>query len=200
MKKILLVALAVVCIFALSACGKIEEVIENNELENVESGESIEIKKDFEAVEIPADKKVTYIILEGLEEPVNYVGVKSALGYVIQYDADSFAISKEGSKDLYSAVDNEDVYFTIEMLAEGEEIKGEKEENIIDKYEVYREIFLNGEKVDTVITDKFDDVITNNFYVKTPEKTFKMTTNYTTECLEGFGYRILSMLETFEVQ
>ena len=200
MKKILLVVLVLATMFTLVACGNNDEIEENNNALTVDSGEELEIVKDFEAVEIPDDEKVTYIILEGLEEPVNYVGVKSALGYVLQYDPDIFAISKDGSKDLYASMDNEDVYFTIEILAEGEEVKGEREEAIIDGYEVYREMFLNGEKVDTIIADKFDDVITNNFYVKTPEKTFKLTTNYTMDCLEGFGYRILNMLGTFKVQ
>ncbi|MBQ6860874.1 MAG: hypothetical protein IJO08_04435 [Clostridia bacterium] len=200
MKKIFLALLLVVCVFALVACGNNDEALENNDVETVDSGEELEIVKDFEAVEIPDDEKVTYIILEGLKEPVNYVGVKSALGYVLQYDPDIFAISKDGSKDLYASIDNEDVYFTIEILAEGEGVKGEREEAIIDGYEVYREMFLNGEKVDTIIADKFDDVITNNFYVKTPEKTFKLTTNYTMDCLEGFGYRILNMLGTFKAQ
>ena len=192
MKKIFLALLIVACAFALTACGNNDEILENNEIDTVDSGEEIEIVKDFEVVENPSTEKITEIYLEGMPESVDWVTLKSSLGYTIQYDAESLAVSREGATDYYRAIDNEKVYFTIEILPAEQEITAKKAEYGIGEYETYEEYFKEGYNWDSLVYDKK--------YVKTENKIYVLTAYYFFEATEGWGSRISQMFDTFKAQ
>lgn len=209
MKKIFLALLVVVCVFALVACGNNDEVAENSDIETVESGEKIEIIKDFETFEIPEDEKITEIYPEGIPTKVNHVGLKSSLGYTMQYDPDNFAISREGNVDYYrpfyeeegEIIVNENVYFTIEVLADSEKIEGTIIEEGISEYETYLVHLVGGEPANEA--EKFyswDIPRTNIYYVKTEGKIFKISNYYFMESIEGYGTHVSKLWDTFKAQ
>ncbi len=209
MKKILLVVLVVVCIFALAACGNNEEVVENNGLENVESGETIEIEKDFETYELSEEEKTVKIYPEGIETDINYIGLKSSLGYTIKCIPDEFVVIREENVDYYrpfyeedgEIIVNENVYFTIEVLTDSEEIKGALTEEKIGEYETYLVHLVGGEEADeSKAFYSWDIPRTNIYYVKTENKTFKICNYYFMESIEGYGTQVSKLWDTFKAQ
>ena len=60
-----------------------------------------EIFLTYKYVEISGDEKITEITIEGMQEDVDYIGIKSSLGYILQYDKSALTLIREENKDVY---------------------------------------------------------------------------------------------------
>lgn len=158
---------------------------------------------NHEEIEITSGEKVNNIIIEGMQEEVNYEGTKSSLGYTIQYDEEALNLTRENEKDIYRAT-NEDikdkVYFTVEYLNKSyEDLKNENKDTNIEEIEV------NGQKafvvtyIDNVLFDennnstwKWDSDVKTLWYIDANDGTYSIEEHYFYEATEGFRSEIKS--------
>lgn len=196
MKKILLLALAVLSLVTLTACGN-ETVL--TEDENIERFEGVEVK-EFEAIELPSGEKITEIYMEGMAVPVNYTALKSALGYTIQYDADLYGISREGNTDYYRSLDDmERIYFSIELLSvDFDSLSGEILDN---KYGYENKYFglIDGKPSTADSPFSWDSEVVDTDYIKAEGRVYKIERHYYMEATEGAGISMANMVGTFKV-
>lgn len=180
-------------------------------LENLQSSyNSFLIYKveNFEYIEIPEDEKITYIMKEGMQEEVNYVGVKSSFGYTIQYDNEELSLVRENSKDFYRANledMKEKVYFTIEYLETSyEELKNKNKDKGIQEFEINGQKAFEVNFVDGVLWDEnqnfsWDSDVENLIYVDGIEGTYLISMHYFMEASEGWGVSMRHMINTFKI-
>lgn len=163
-----------------------------------------------EKLEIPSGEKVNNIIIEGMQEEVNYEGTKSSLGYTIQYDEEALNLTRENEKDIYRA-NNDDikdkVYFTVEYLNKSyDDLKKENKDNNFEEIEV------NGQKafivtyIDNVLFDennnstwKWDSDVKTLWYIEADDGTYFIEEHYFFEATEGWGVRLNQMINTFKI-
>ncbi len=195
MKKLLLMLLAILCLVSLTACGNDTAITEDNDIENFEQ----EVK-EFEVIELPFDEKITEIYMEGVSVDVNYTAVKSALGYTLQYDADSYGISRDGNTDYYRFLEDMDrIYFSIELLStDFEEISGEVLENNPNGYEVKYVGLIDGKEATADSPFSWDSEVVDTDYIKAEGRVYKIERHYYMEATEGAGVRIAHMVGTFK--
>lgn len=162
----------------------------------------------YEYFKVPEEEKVNDITIEGMKEDVNYVGIKSSIGYTIQYDEEALKLSRENEKDVYR-VNIEDikdkVYFTVEYLETPyEELKNENKNNNIEKVEI------NGQKafivtfIDDILSSEnqnftWDSDVKTLWYIDANNGTYFIEEHYFFEATEGWGVRIAQMLNTFKI-
>ncbi len=195
MKKILLVTLMIISMISLVGCTK------TNDEERLRQEVSEDIKiKDFEAIELPSGEKITEIYMEGMPVEVNYTAVKSALGYVLQYDADSYGISREGNTDYYRFLnDTEKIYFSIELLStDFESISGEVLENTANGYENKYVGLIDGKEVNADTPFSWDSEVVDIDYIKAEGRVYKIERHYYMEATEGAGVNMANMVGTFK--
>lgn len=196
MRKILLILLATLCLVSLTACGNETTLTEDNDIENFEQE-----AKEFEVIELPSGEKVTQIYtIEGMPVEVNYTAVKSALGYTLQYDADSYGISRDGNTDYYRFLEDMDrIYFSIELLTtDFEEISGEVLENNPNGYEVKYVGLIDGKPSTADSPFSWDSAVVDIDYIKAEGRVYKIERHYYMEATEGAGVSIAHMVGTFK--
>ncbi len=164
----------------------------------------------YENIDIPKEDKIDEIIIEGMTEEVNYKGIKSSLGYTIQYDDESLNFTRENEKDIYRANSDEikdKVHFTVEYLNKSyDELKIENKENNIE------ELVINGQKafkatfIDDVLFDennnttwKWDSDVKTLWYIAANNGTYLIEEHYFFEAAEGWGVRLNQMLNTLKI-
>lgn len=166
--------------------------------------------KDFEYYSVLEEEKVRNIIVEGMQEEVNYEGTKSSLGYTIQYDEETLNLTRENEKDIYRA-NNDDikdkVYFAVEYLNKSyEDLKNENKDSNIEEIEV------NGQKafivtyIDNVLFDennnftwKWDSDVKTLWYIDANDGTYFIEEHYFYEATEGWGIRLNQMINTLKI-
>ncbi len=176
-----------------------------NDNQTAESGENLE-NEDFKFYVAPEDKRIKSIMLEGMEEEVNYEYVESSLGYRFQLDKADFLISREDDKDYYRSKDLEnDLYFTVEFKdINFEEEKEKQKQNIIsdDDYTVNqnRAFCVDGESPSSNDTLSFDSKFEDIIYVEAPNGVYIIKEHYFMEAIEGWVSRVAQMLGlSFEI-
>lgn len=176
-----------------------------NDNQTAESGENLE-NEDFKFYAAPEDKRIKSIMLEGMEEEVNYEYVESSLGYRFQLDKADFLISREDDKDYYRSKDLEnDLYFTVEFKdINFEEEKEKQKQNIIsdDDYTVNqnRAFCVDGESPSSNDTLSFDSKFEDIIYVEAPNGVYIIKEHYFMEAIEGWVSRVAQMLGlSFEI-
>ena len=196
MKKLLLMLLAVLCVVSLTACGKDTVITEDNDSESFEQ----EVK-EFEVIELPSGEKITQIYtIEGMPVEVEYTAIKSALGYTLQYDADSYGISREGNTDYYRSLDDmERIYFSIELLSvDFDSLSGEILDN---KYGYENKYFglIDGKPSTADSPFSWDSEVVDTDYIKAEGRVYKIERHYYMEATEGAGISMANMVGTFKV-
>lgn len=176
-----------------------------NDNQTAESGENLE-NEDFKFYVAPEDKRIKSIMLEGMEEEVNYEYVESSLGYRFQLEKADFLISREDDKDYYKSKDLEnDLYFTVEFKdINFEEEKEKQKQNIIsdDDYTVNqnRAFCVDGESPSSNDTLSFDSKFEDIIYVEAPNGVYIIKEHYFMEAIEGWVSRVAQMLGlSFEI-
>lgn len=176
-----------------------------NDNQTAESGENLE-NEDFKFYAAPDDKRIKSIMLEGMEEEVNYEYVESSLGYRFQLEKADFLISREGDKDYYRSKDLEnDLYFTVEFKdINFEEEKEKQKQNIIsdDDYTVNqnRAFCVDGKSSSGDGTLSFDSKFEDIIYVEAPNGVYIIEEHYFMEAIEGWVSRVAQMLGlSFEI-
>ena len=176
-----------------------------NDNQTAESGENLE-NEDFKFYAAPEDKRIKSIMLEGMEEELNYEYVESSLGYRFQLDKADFLISREDDKDYYRSKDLEnDLYFTVEFKdINFEEEKEKQKQNIIsdDDYTVNqnRAFCVDGESPSSNDTLSFDSKFEDIIYVEAPNGVYIIKEHYFMEAIEGWVSRVAQMLGlSFEI-
>lgn len=176
-----------------------------NDNQTAESGENLE-KEDFKFYAAPDDKKIKSIMLEGMEEEVNYEYVESSLGYRFQLEKADFLISREDDKDYYRSKDLEnDLYFTVEFKnINFEEEKEKQKQNIIsdEDYTVNqnRAFCVDGKSSSGDGTLSFDSKFEDIIYVEAPNGVYIIEEHYFMEAIEGWVSRVAQMLGlSFEI-
>lgn len=176
-----------------------------NDNQTAESGENLE-NEDFKFYEVPDDKRIKSIMLEGMEEEVNYEYVESSLGYRFQLEKADFLISREDDKDYYRSKDLEnDLYFTVEFKnINFEEEKEKQKQNIIsdDDYTVNqnRAFCVDGKSPSSNDTLRFDSKFEDIIYVEAPNGVYIIKEYYFMEAIEGWASRVAQMLGlSFEI-
>lgn len=162
----------------------------------------------YEYFNISKAEKINHITIEGIEEDVNYVGIKSSIGYTIQYDENALNLLRENEKDVYRVdIDSikDKVFFTVQYIEKSyEELKAENT-NI-------EEIEINGQRafkvtfIDDVLynetqnsTWKWNSDVKTLWYIDAKEGTYFIEEHYFFEATEGWGARINQMLNTFKI-
>lgn len=196
MKKLLLMLLAVLCVVSLTACGNDTVITEDNDIESFEQ----EVK-EFEVIELPSGEKITQIYtIEGMPVEVEYTAIKSALGYTLQYDADSYGISREGNTDYYRSLDDmERLYFSIELLSvDFDSLSGEILDN---KYGYENKYFglIDGKPSTADSPFSWDSEVVDTDYIKAEGRVYKIERHYYMEATEGAGISMANMVGTFKV-
>ena len=196
MKKLLLMLLAVLCVVSLTACGNDTVITEDNDIESFEQ----EVK-EFEVIELPSGEKITQIYtIEGMPVEVEYTAIKSALGYTLQYDADSYGISREGNTDYYRSLDDmERLYFSIEILSvDFDSLSGEILDN---KYGYENKYFglIDGKPSTADSPFSWDSEVVDTDYIKAEGRVYKIERHYYMEATEGAGISMANMVGTFKV-
>ncbi len=166
--------------------------------------------KEFENFSVPNEEKINNIIVEGMTEEVNYKGIKSSLGYTIQYDDESLNLTRENKKDFYRAtIDDikDKVYFTVEHLEKSyDELKNENKDNNIEEVEINGQKAFKVTFIDDVLFDennnttwKWDSDVKKFWYIDANNGTYLIEEHYFFEATEGWGVRINQMLNTFKI-
>ena len=162
----------------------------------------------YKYVEISGDEKITEIAIEGMQEDVDYIGIKSSLGYILQYDKSALTLTREQNKDVYRAnIDDirDKVYFTVEYLEKPfDELKSEildndVEENEINGRRAFSITFIDGISVSKNQDVKWDSDVKNLWYIDAGEGTYLIEEHYFFEAAEGWGVRINQMINTFKI-
>lgn len=176
-----------------------------NDNQTAESGENLE-KEDFKFYAVSEDKRIKSIMLEGMEEEVNYEYVESSLGYRFQLEKADFLISREDDKDYYRSKDLEnDLYFTVEFKnINFEEEKEKQKQNIIsdEDYTVNqnRAFCVDGKSSSGDGTLSFDSKFEDIIYVEAPNGVYIIEEHYFMEAIEGWVSRVAQMLGlSFEI-
>ena len=176
-----------------------------NDYQTAESGENLE-KEDFKSYAVPEDKRIKSIMLEGMEEEVNYEYVESSLGYRFQLEKADFLISREDDKDYYrSKYLENDLYFTVEFKnINFEEEKEKQKQNIIsdEDYTVNqnRAFCVDGKSSSGDATLSFDSKFEDIIYVEAPNGVYIIEEHYFMEAIEGWVSRVAQMLGlSFEI-
>ncbi len=167
--------------------------------------------KNYEYIKVLEDKKVTEINIEGQNEEISYVGVKSNLGYTIQYDKEAFELFKQGEKDYYeNRLDaiKDKVYFTVEYVEKKyDTLKNENKDS--------KENMINGRKsfcltyIDNILISEdgtmnlpnitFDSDVKKLYYIDVTVGVLLIEVQYPYEASEGWGTRISQMINTIEI-
>lgn len=149
----------------------------------------------------------TTIFVEGEAEQITLTRYESALGYAIWYDADRFAVehagetadvflpvgSVEGVRMEVRALDDESIEtYTRTLMPEMEE--GGYEVSRMEAWDIdtpYPMAQLQGVK---------DGHIRMCFLMETGEGVYAFRMEYPAEAAEGFGARLIAMLNTFKIE
>ena len=164
----------------------------------------------YEHFNVPEEEKVTDIDIEGMKENVDYIGVKSSIGYEIQYDEDALNLSRENEKDFYRASIDEikdKVYFSIEFLETSyEDFKLENKDNDIEEFYIngqraFNVNFIDGDFFDETknTTWDWDSDVKTLWYIDAKEGTYLVEEHYFMEAAEGWGVRLNQMINTFKI-
>lgn len=162
----------------------------------------------YEYFNVPEEEKVNDIVIEGINEDVNYVGVKSSIGYTIQYDEEAFLLSREDEKDVYRTnIDSikDKVYFTAQYLEKSyDELKNENsdvEEFEINGQKAFKVIFIDNVLYNETqnTTWNWDSDVKTLWYIDAKEGAYFIEEHYFFEATEGWGARINQMLNTFKI-
>lgn len=162
----------------------------------------------YEYFNVSEEEKVNDITIEGIQEDVNYIGIKSSIGYTIQYDENALKLSRENEKDVYRVdIDSikDKVYFTVEYLEKTyNELKNENgntEEFEINGQKAFKVIFINNVLYDESqnATWKWDSDVKTLWYIDANEGTYFIEEHYFFEATEGWGARIGQMIDTFKI-
>ena len=175
---------------------------------NVPKEEKVNYTMIYEHFNVPEDEKVNYIYIEGMKENVDYIGVKSSIGYEIQYDEEVLNLSRENKKDFYRASIDEikdKVYFSIEFLETSyEDFKLENKNNDIEEFYIngqraFNVNFIDGDFFDETKDTTWDSDVKTLWYIDAKEGTYLIEEHYFMEAAEGWGARLGQMINTFKI-
>ena len=162
----------------------------------------------YEYFDISTDEKITEITIEGMKEDVHYTGIKSPMGYTIQYDKDAFSLTREQDKDVYrSNIEDisDEVYFTVEYLEKSfdefkkENLNGNLEDIEINACRAFSTTFIDGILASENQDVKWDSDVKTLWYIDSGKGTYLIEEHYFFEATEGWGVRINQMINTFNV-
>lgn len=164
----------------------------------------------YEYFNVPEEEKVNDIIIEGIEEDVDYVGIKSSIGYTIQYDEEALNLLRENEKDVYRVnIDSikDKVYFTVEYSEKPyDELKNENKNNSIEEFEINGQKVFKVTFIDDVLFDetqnttwKWDSDVKIFWYIDANDGTYFIEEHYFFEATEGWGVRLNQMINTFKI-
>ena len=164
----------------------------------------------YEYFNVPEEEKVNDIIIEGIEEDVDYVGIKSSIGYTIQYDEEALNLLRENEKDVYRVnIDSikDKVYFTVEYSEKSyDELKNENKNNSIEEFEINGQKVFKVTFIDDVLFDetqnttwKWDSDVKTFWYIDANDGTYFIEEHYFFEATEGWGVRLNQMINTFKI-
>lgn len=158
------------------------------------------------------------VMLEGMEEEVNYRTYHSDYGYRMAYDMDRFTVTSEDGTDTYMAENiNPEIYpYVFMRITRSHYINGEKpdligklyvddnyinqtfttnspEDNIkIGDYDAVHFSYIDG--------DKWNSLVKNVYIIALEKYYYVIETNYFLEASEGYGVRINAMLDTIMIE
>lgn len=157
------------------------------------------------------------VMLEGMEEEVRYKTYQSELGYQMAYDIDRFTVTNDKGIDTFMTENsNPELYPYVfinieckEYSADQQDIRGVD----LSFYDTETGKYLNANSTkDTVKIGTYDAIdfklidgsewnsLVKHYYLITTEQNYYVIqTNYYLEAAEGYGARILAMLDTFEI-
>ncbi len=153
------------------------------------------------------------VMIEGMEEDVNYSTYQSEYGYQMNYDAARFTVTSENGIDTFMAENpNPDIYPYVFINITKSEYTKEKRDlrGIIYVYdEATNQTLFTDSPKDNVKIGAYDAVhfevidgnewnsLVKHIYLITFEKNYYVIeTNYFLEASEGYGTRIEAMLDT----
>lgn len=153
------------------------------------------------------------IMLEGMEEEVNYRTYYSESGYQINYDVDRFPVTSENGVDTFMAENiNPEIYPYVFFNIYKAEYTDDKREftgnlQVLDK--TTNKVLSNNAPKENVKIGDYDAIhykyidgnqwnsLVRHIYVISLEKDdYVIHSNYFLEAAEGYGARILAMLDT----
>jgi len=162
----------------------------------------------YEYFTVPEEEKVTNIMVEGLEEETDYTGLKSSIGYTIQYDTESLNLTREGEKDYYRAnIEGfeDKVYFIIEYSEKSyDEYKNENKQYDVEEFEINGQKAFFVEFIDDILltenTDySWDSDVKTLWYIDAGTGTYCIEEHYFQEATEGWGERFNQMIRTIKI-
>lgn len=150
------------------------------------------------------EEKIDHVIVEGEVEQVDYSGVESSLGYVIQYDEEAFRLERIGDKDFYRVKIpeiSETVYFVIYHIDTAfADLKEEGiEETTIGNRQAYMTELIDGNEYNENTDYSWNSNVIDTWYIDGDKGTFVVEIHYFMEAAEGWGVRIREMLNSFRM-
>ena len=225
-KKLLVFAITATLALSLVACNKdgeensqatfiepVNQTSEQIEVVTSETTETSEVAVEVEEGPVRADGErfETTIMLEGMEETVQYEHIKNdAIGYEMDYDYESFKKESEGLRDrIVSVYDNEpENYMLIMYWEESPEdaVKGITEElSGIYDVEVQDYTLENAgacKRIPAEVlkgTNDMAEELQMVYVIPAGNGSIVVRDYYTIEAAEGFGHRFKYMLNTLKV-
>jgi hypothetical protein len=178
--------------------------IPSNDMDNKDSGAN-EALDNYKGI----------IMLEGMEEEVNYRVYKSEYGYLMSYDVDRFTVTSENGTDTYMAENmNPDLYtYVFINITRSEYVDGKKTElpigNLyVDDSELNKTLSTNYPNDNVKINDydaihfksiegdDWNSLVKHVYIIPLEKNYYTITTHYFLEASEGYGVRIKAMLDT----
>ncbi len=158
----------------------------------------------FEFFKPNEEEKIDSVILEGGEEKVDYIGLKSSIGYTIQYDDESLNLVRSGDKDIYmSNIDEikDKVYFEIYHVdtAYSDLKSGEIEEFEINGNDTFVTTLIDGKEYNENSNYNWDSDILETWHIDAGKGTYIIEVHYFMEATEGWGTRISNMIQSFKI-
>lgn len=159
------------------------------------------------------------IMLEGMEEEVNYRTYHSDYGYQMNYDVDRFTVTSDNGIDTFMAENiNPEIYpYIFISITRSEYLDGEKVDSHAGQLHVYDEetdkiLQTNYPKDNVKIGDydaihfevidgsQWNSLVKHIYIIDFEENYYVIETNYFLEASEGYGVRIKAMLDTIVIE
>ncbi|NLO09005.1 MAG: hypothetical protein GX129_03945 [Clostridiales bacterium] len=173
-------------------------------------------QSDNESQETPEPFK-GIVMLEGMEEEVNYLTYQSEYGYQMAYDIDRFTVTSENGIDTYMAENiNPELYpYVFVNIYKSKFDDGNRDfsgdlklfdkasnetvtfsspmENVkLGNYDAIHYEYIHGNQWNSLVRHIYVISLENDYYV--------IHTNYFLEASEGYGVRIEAMLDTIVIE
>lgn len=195
MRKASIIGKAIASLVAVFLCGNLIALA---------FGENNIYKVIFEFFKPNDEEKIENVIIEGEKEAVDYSGVKSSIGYKIQYDDESFNLTRSGDRDMYVLnIDalKDKVYFEIYYIDEKyNDLKPDEVEELkLNDKNAFVTSLIDGAEYDANKNYSWDSDVLETWHIDAELGTYIINVHYFMEATEGWGARIDNMISSFEV-